>query len=82
MKTSQTKKSVAKRAPKITKATKKPIGKVAKKTIKKVTKMIKKTPITFITGNKKKLEEFMSIMTGDLLLKYSIDNRSMDLDEL
>ena len=26
----------------------------------------RKVPITFITGNAKKLEEFMQIMTGDL----------------
>eukprot|EP00351_Strombidinopsis_sp_SopsisLIS2011_P006932 CAMPEP_0116889370 /NCGR_PEP_ID=MMETSP0463-20121206/24795_1 /TAXON_ID=181622 /ORGANISM="Strombidinopsis sp, Strain SopsisLIS2011" /LENGTH=33 /DNA_ID= /DNA_START= /DNA_END= /DNA_ORIENTATION= len=31
--------------------------------------------ITFITGNKKKLEEFMSIMTGHLEDNFVIDNK-------
>ena len=43
----------------------------------------KKFPITFITGNKKKLEEFLSIITGSPLEeKYDITNKSFDLDEL
>ena len=43
----------------------------------------KKYPITFITGNKKKLEEFLSIITGSPLEeKYEITNKSFDLDEL
>ena len=45
--------------------------------------MTTKYPITFITGNKKKLEEFLSIITGSPLeAKYNITNQSMDLDEL
>ena len=44
---------------------------------------IKKFPITFITGNKKKLEEFTSIFKGSLLEgKFEITNMSIDLDEL
>ena len=43
----------------------------------------KKVPITFITGNKKKLEEFLQIMEiGDLGQRYEIGNMSLDLDEL
>mmetsp|Transcript_16331 Transcript_16331/g.32887 ORF Transcript_16331/g.32887 Transcript_16331/m.32887 type:complete len:218 (-) Transcript_16331:142-795(-) len=43
----------------------------------------KKLPITFITGNKKKLEEFLSIIVGSPLeQKYDITNKSFDLDEL
>ena len=47
----------------------------------------KKVPITFITGNKKKLEEFLTIMTGDssgfeLGQRYDINNMALDLDEL
>ena len=42
----------------------------------------KRVPITFITGNKKKLEEFQKIMTGDLNKQYDISNKAMDLDEL
>ena len=43
----------------------------------------KKFPITFITGNKKKLEEFLSIVTGTVLEdKFNITNKSFDLDEL
>ncbi len=42
-----------------------------------------KTKLTFITGNKKKLEEFMSIMEGtELSSYYTVDNKSIDLDEL
>jgi inosine triphosphate pyrophosphatase len=42
----------------------------------------KKFPITFITGNKKKLEEFMSIMTGPLIDSYDITNKAIDLEEM
>ena len=43
----------------------------------------KKFPIKFITGNKKKLEEFLSIITGSPLEnKYDITNKAFDLDEL
>ena len=43
----------------------------------------KRFPIKFITGNKKKLEEFLSIITGSPLEQaYDITNASMDLDEL
>ena len=42
----------------------------------------KKVPITFITGNKKKLEEFLQIMTGELGQGYDIGNMALDLDEL
>jgi hypothetical protein len=42
----------------------------------------KRFPITFITGNKKKLEEFMSIMTGHLTEKYNISNLALDLEEI
>ncbi len=42
----------------------------------------KRFPITFITGNKKKLEEFMSIMTGQLTNIYSITNTAIDLEEM
>lgn len=41
-----------------------------------------KVPITFITGNAKKLEEFMSIMTGDLNDAYNITNMAIDLLEI
>lgn len=42
-----------------------------------------KTRLTFITGNKKKLEEFMSIMDGtELETYYTVDNKAIDLDEL
>jgi hypothetical protein len=34
----------------------------------------KRIPITFITGNKKKLEEFLQIMTGDLMEHYDVTN--------
>ena len=44
--------------------------------------MIKKTPLTFVTGNKKKLEEFMSIMTGPMLSKFTIENKALDLEEM
>jgi len=42
----------------------------------------KKVPITFITGNAKKLEEFMQIMTGDLAEQYAISNMGLDLQEI
>ena len=42
----------------------------------------KRFPIQFITGNKKKLEEFMSIMTGNLATDFDVTNLNMDLDEL
>lgn len=43
----------------------------------------KRFPIKFITGNKKKLEEFKSIIVGSPLEeKYDITNESIDLDEL
>ena len=43
----------------------------------------KKFPIVFITGNKKKLEEFLSIIVGSPLEeKYEITNISMDLTEI
>ena len=42
-----------------------------------------KIPLTFITGNKKKLEEFMSIIVGSPLeAKYEVTNQTLDLDEL
>ena len=45
--------------------------------------MNKKYPITFVTGNKKKLEEFLSIVVGSPLEeKFDISNKSMDLNEL
>lgn len=42
----------------------------------------KKFPITFITGNKKKLEEFCAIMTGNIAQAYDVQNLKLDLDEL
>ncbi len=39
--------------------------------------------LTFITGNKKKLEEFLSIMEGtELARQYTVVNREINLDEL
>lgn len=38
----------------------------------------KKIPLTFITGNKKKLEEFLSIMSEDLASQYSVTSREID----
>ena len=63
------------------KVTKKATPKAQKKTIMKSAKKVenKKFPITFITGNKKKLEEFMSIMTGCLTESYNITNQAIDL---
>ncbi len=43
---------------------------------------MKRYPITFITGNKKKLEEFLSIMTGQLQQNYDITNIALDLEEM
>ena len=44
---------------------------------------IRKFPITFVTGNKKKLEEFMSIIVGSPLeQRFDITNKGFDLDEL
>ena len=43
----------------------------------------KRYPITFITGNAKKLEEFLSIITGSPLeQKFNVTNKAFDLDEL
>jgi inosine triphosphate pyrophosphatase len=42
----------------------------------------RKVPITFITGNAKKLEEFKQIMTGDLASTYDISNMGLDLMEI
>lgn len=44
----------------------------------------KKLPITFITGNKKKVEEFLSMIVGSPLLqqRYSISHQSLDLEEV
>ena len=40
-------------------------------------------PLTFITGNKKKLEEFLSIMDGsELATIYTVTNKEVNLDEL
>ena len=39
-------------------------------------------PVTFITGNKKKLEEFMEIMDKQMADKFDITNLPMDLNEL
>jgi hypothetical protein len=38
----------------------------------------KKIPLTFITGNKKKLEEFLTIMSEDLAAHYSVTNKEID----
>ena len=39
--------------------------------------------LTFITGNKKKLEEFLQIMEGtELGAHYKVSNKNIDLDEL
>ena len=39
---------------------------------------LKKIPLTFITGNKGKLEEFMSIMGEELSSHYTIGNVNFD----
>ena len=41
-----------------------------------------KIPLTFITGNKKKLEEFIAIMGSELKDIYEVKNLSLDMDEL
>ena len=46
------------------------------------TSSVKRVPITFITGNKKKLEEFMQIMVGPLSDNYAISNKEFDLLEI
>lgn len=38
----------------------------------------KKIPITFVTGNKKKLEEFLSIMSDELANIYHVTNIELD----
>ncbi|CDW88015.1 inosine triphosphate pyrophosphatase-like [Stylonychia lemnae] len=38
----------------------------------------KRIPLTFITGNKKKLEEFMSIMSEDLASKFIVNTKEID----
>lgn len=38
----------------------------------------KKIPLTFITGNKKKLEEFMAIMSDELAHYYTVNSREID----
>ena len=63
----------------------------AKATPAKAVTPAKKTPakpaanrfkITMITGNKKKLEEFMTIMSDDLRENFNITNQSLDLEEI
>ena len=39
---------------------------------------LKRIPLTFITGNKKKLEEFLSIMGDELGHLYNINNINLD----
>jgi inosine/xanthosine triphosphate pyrophosphatase family protein len=39
---------------------------------------LKKIPITFITGNKKKLEEFLAIMSDELAHYYTVDSKEID----
>lgn len=42
-----------------------------------------KIALTFITGNKKKLEEFRSIIVGSPLeQKYQVSSKAIDLPEL
>jgi hypothetical protein len=38
----------------------------------------KRIPLTLITGNKKKLEEFMSIMSEDLASKFQVTSKEID----
>ncbi len=38
----------------------------------------KKIPLTFITGNKKKLEEFIAIMSDELSNYYTVDSKEID----
>ena len=42
----------------------------------------RKVPITFITGNAKKLQEFMQIMTDELSQAYQVENIGLDLEEI
>ncbi len=49
---------------------------------KKLAKTKAKFPITFITGNKKKLEEFLSIMSTDIMQSFEITNKAVDLEEI
>ena len=45
---------------------------------------IRRVPLTLVTGNKKKLEEFLQIMQvkTELYRFYTVSNRALDLDEL
>lgn len=38
----------------------------------------KKIPLTFITGNKKKLEEFLAIMSDELAHYYTVNSTEID----
>ncbi len=38
----------------------------------------KKIPLTMITGNKKKLEEFVALMGEDLAAHYNISSAAID----
>ena len=38
----------------------------------------KKIPLTFITGNKKKLEEFLSIMSAELEANYNVTSIGLE----
>ncbi len=38
----------------------------------------KKIPLTFITGNKKKLEEFIAIMSDELSNYYTVNSKEID----
>mmetsp|Transcript_10048 Transcript_10048/g.7545 ORF Transcript_10048/g.7545 Transcript_10048/m.7545 type:complete len:129 (+) Transcript_10048:39-425(+) len=42
----------------------------------------KKLKLTFITGNKGKLEEFLAILGEDLASKYEVNNVAVDLEEI
>ena len=72
------------KAPKTKKPIKKPAKTITKKVIKrnKMQSSAKRVPITFITGNKKKLEEFLQIMTGPLAQTFDIRNKALDLIEI
>ena len=41
----------------------------------------KRVPLTLITGNKKKLEEFMSIMSEDLASKFIVNSKEIDCNK-
>ena len=41
-----------------------------------------KIPITFVTGNKGKLKEFMNIMGGNIAGKFEIKSKDLDLEEI